>query len=148
MISVPKDGQLYHINTEEFLIRKYDKDGNDVRSLYYPFEKNILEKKDVLDEYHPNMHLVFDNAEFPDRWPALESLIIDDEHKIWISTIVEDKEIRQWYLLENSGEVLASFSWPRDSEIKIIRNSTMYDEETDPETGSKVIVGYDIDYTE
>lgn len=147
-ISVPKDGHIFHINTGEFLIRVYDEDGNDVRSIYYPYEKEPLEKQEVLDEYHPNMHPVFDNAEFPDRWPALESLIIDDEHKIWIYTIVEDKEIRQWYLLENSGEVLASFSWPSDSEIKIIRNNKMYAEETNPETGSKVIVGYDIDYAE
>ena len=147
-ISVSKDGQLFHINTGEFLIKKYDVDGHYLSSIYYPYQKEPLEKDDVLNDYHPNMHPVFDNAEFPETWPALESIIVDDEERTWVSTITEDKSVRQWYVLEESGEVVASFSWPRNSDIKMIRNNKMYAEETDQEAGIKVIVGYDLEFKE
>lgn len=146
-IAVAPSGKVYHINTGEFLIKAYNETGKVENAIYYPFEKDGLEEQEVLDEYHPNMHPVLDNAEFPNTWPALESLIVDDENRIWVSTIVDDKEIRQWYILEESGELLANFSWPRDSEILIIQKGKLYAVETDPETEAKVVVSYDINYS-
>lgn len=145
-IELSESGQVYHINTGEFLVSQYDTQGKLLQAIYYPFEKTSLDEDAFVEEQHPNMQSVYDNVDFPDTWPALESLFIDDENNIWVSTIVDDQSVRQWYILDESGDVKATFDWPTESEIVIVRNGKMYAEEKDPETKAKVIVGYEIEY--
>ncbi|TVQ03151.1 MAG: hypothetical protein EA359_10220 [Balneolaceae bacterium] len=80
----------------------------------------------------------------PEIWPALNSMQVDDENRLWISTIVEDFDIYEWWLLEESGELITRFEWPRDELIEVVRNGYMYTRETDEETGLQQIVRYKI----
>lgn len=145
-IAVSGSGQIHHINTGEFLVNRYDSQGELLQAIYYPFEKTSLDENAFVEEQHPNMQPVYDDVDFPETWPALESLLVDDENNTWVSTIVGDQSMREWYILEETGDVKATFLWPIESEITIVRNGKMYAEEKDPETEAKKIVGYDFEY--
>ena len=81
-IAVSRLSKVYHINTEEFLIKKYDIEGEIERAFYMPFKKDPLEEQEVLDQYHPNMHPVFDDVDYPETWPALDQILVDDENRM------------------------------------------------------------------
>jgi len=145
-IAVSASGQIHHINTGEFFVNRYDSQGELLQAIYYPFEKASLNEDAFEEEQHPNMQPVYDDVNFPETWPALESLLVDDENNTWVSTIVEDQSVREWYILNESGAVKATFVWPIESEITIVRNGKMYAEEKDSETEAKSIVGYELEY--
>ena len=42
----------------------------------------------------------------PQTGPALNDLIVDDEGQIWVSTIVEDFDIYEWWILQENGELI------------------------------------------
>lgn len=146
-IVMSNSGHIYHMNTGEFLIRKYNIEGELEKAFYMPFEKDPLEEQEVLDQYHPNMHPVFDDVEYPETWPAIEQILIDDENRMWVAAIVNDKTIHQWFIIdETSGDLLATFDWPRSKKVFAIQNGKLYAEMNDPEAGAKVVVGYTSDF--
>lgn len=80
----------------------------------------------------------------PEYWPAINNLIIDDENRLWISTIVDDFDIYEWWILEKSGEVITRFEWPRDYPIEVVKCGYMYTRETNEKTGLEEVVRYRI----
>ncbi|MEX0721557.1 MAG: 6-bladed beta-propeller [Balneolaceae bacterium] len=147
-LDVTQDGKIYQVDTGDFLIKVFNLTGELERSIYYPFEKDPLEEQEVLDRFHPNIHRVLNTAVYPETWPALEHFFVDDKNRIWVSTIVDDKEVHEWHILENSGKLLASFTWPSDQEIITSQNGLMYTEEEDSEAGANVVVSYKIEFGE
>jgi hypothetical protein len=141
-------GNFYHMNTSEFLIRKYNLEGEVEKAFYMPFKKDPLEEEEVLDQYHPNMHPVFDNVDYPETWPALDQIFVDDEQRIWVAAIVDDHSIYKWHVISDSGELLATLDWPREKEFITIRNGKIYTEYFDREAGMRVMTGYTFEFTE
>jgi hypothetical protein len=68
----------------------------------------------------------------------------DDSNRLWVSTIVEDFDVYEWWVLEDNGELITKFDWPRDEPIEVIKNGKMYTRQTDEETGLERIVRYQI----
>ena len=144
ILDVADDGTIYHANTGEFLIRVYDSGGEYRRAIYYPRKKIPLEREEALDLLHPNIHERVRDAEFPEFWPVLESLIVDDDNRIWVSTLTEDNGVYEWWILNDAGELLATFTWPGNEPIRVIKDGKMYVETEDEETGAKSVVRYQI----
>lgn len=145
VVEISGNGDIYHANTGELAIKIYDADGTYQRAVYHPFDNDPLEEDEVLENYHSSLHSTVREAGFPDTWPALESILVDDEDRIWISTIVDDKEIYEWRVLDPSGEWLATFTWPREEEIEAVRDGKMYISNTDYESGIKRVIRYGIE---
>ncbi len=82
------------------------------------------------------------HAGIPDTWPALNSMVMDDENRLWISTIVDDKQVYEWWILNEFGELLATFRRPRTWAVRTIKNERLYVQETDLATGIQQIVAY------
>jgi hypothetical protein len=51
---------------------------------------------------------------------------MDDHNRLWISTIVENQKVYQWWVLNKKGKLLARFTWPRDEPIQDIQNHAIY----------------------
>lgn len=149
-----KGTTIYYAWTNEFKIKIYDLEGQHIRTLFYPFINSELDKKEIIDEYKYNP--VFYNKarqdDFPKNWPALNYFFVDDENRIWISTITDDKENYDWFVLKNNGELLGKFKWKgerskrhyQEREIKLVQNGYLYTLEQDVDTGQKKIVKYEI----
>uniref|UniRef100_UPI0035663D94 hypothetical protein n=1 Tax=Rhodohalobacter sp. TaxID=1974210 RepID=UPI0035663D94 len=75
-------------------------------------------------------------------------LVVDNENRIWVSTIVEDFDIYEWWVLENTGEVITKFDWPRDEPIEVIKNGYVYTRQIEEETGLQQVVKYRIAFEE
>jgi len=134
--------------TKELLFKIYNNDGSYQRAYYYPRENSKLKRKDVLAYYkndNNQVRKVMRNAKLPETWPAFRTLKLDDENRLWISVIVDYMEVYQWWLLKDTGELLARFTWPRDKQIEVVKNGYMYTRETDEETGLQQIVRYRIE---
>jgi hypothetical protein len=81
---------------------------------------------------------------FPKTYPALHSMKIDDQNRLWVSTIVKNPKVYQWWVLNNKGKLLARFTWPRDKPIEVIKNGKVYTKEKNPQTGVQRIVRYKV----
>jgi len=70
---------------------------------------------------------------------------IDDLDRLWIATTVEDMSVYEWWVLEETGELITKFKWLRDEPIEVVKNGYMYTRETEEETGLQTIVKYRIE---
>ncbi|MGK7370961.1 MAG: 6-bladed beta-propeller [Candidatus Halalkalibacterium sp. M3_1C_030] len=143
MLTVSNTGHFYTAWTDEILVKIYSTDGEYLRSFYIPFKNASLNRKDVINRYdqgYPNPYLNFArNMQLPETWPAINSMQFDDQNRLWISTIIDDQEVYQWWVLEDSGELVGRFIWPRNKRIETIKNNHIYTLEIDGSGAQKVI---------
>lgn len=83
--------------------------------------------------------------EIPDTWPAMDRMLIDDDGRLWVATIVEDLSVFEWWVLDESGEFITTFEWSRDELIEVVKNGKMYTRQTDEETGLQQVVRYRVE---
>jgi len=67
--------------------------------------------------------MIEEAKQLPGLWPAIDNLLVDDEHLLCVSTIVENFDICQWWILKASGELITKFEWPRDEPIDLIKKA-------------------------
>jgi len=153
LITLSEDNDIYTARSEEFLIKVYDPNGKYLRAFYYPFQKIEFTREDAMRqqelEYEEGVVewriSVIRNApekDIPKTWPALDKILIDDESRLWVSTIVEDFDVYEWWVLNDTGELMARFKWPRNRQIEVVKNDKVYVRETDPVTGLQQVVRY------
>lgn len=141
--------QIFLAQSEDFLVKKYSPNGDYQSAFYYPLEKISLSKETAVEakvhESHiSKMHLI----DLPEHFPVLNDMIIDDENRLWIATTVEDMGIYEWWVLEESGELITRFYWPRNEPIELVKNGYMYTRQTDEENGLQQVVRYWVEFQE
>lgn len=153
--TISDSGYIYTAWTNQFLVKIYSPEGKYLRSIYYPYRKSKLDWNAVRERYkHVGVRFLqgMRNKEIPETWPAIHYMIIDDENRLWVATITNDKDRYHWWVLDQNGQLIATFFWPgnrlyRDSEfrrIKMIKNGFLYALEEDDKTGIQRIVCYKI----
>jgi len=147
---------IYTARTEDFLIEVRDSTGTLQRAFYYPLEKKEFTREEAIRRQRINYQKsvsdhrvdVISNApeeQMPEWWPVLSNMVVDDRERLWVSVIVDELDVWQWWVLDNRGKLLARFDWPKDKKIRIIKNGKVYTSETDEETGLTEIVRYGIE---
>jgi len=150
------ENSIYMARSDEFFIQVFNLDGSYKRAYYVPYQNKLFTREDAirqqLAEYDEDISewrvSVIEHApleQIPDTWPALNDLLVDDSNRLWVSTIVDDVDVYGWWVLEDSGELITKFEWPRDEPIEVIKNGKMYTRQTDVETGLEQIVRYGIE---
>jgi hypothetical protein len=137
------DNSIYWAGPDYLLIKIYSPDGAYQHAFYYPHKKIPLTQESAIeagvrDLYIRNMK----SMDLPRTWPVLKDMKIDDQDRLWIATTVKDMHVYEWWVLENTGELLTKFTWPRKEPIEEIKNGYMYTRETEEETGLQQIVRY------
>jgi len=151
LIGLSAKNNIYTVWSDELLFKVYDKNGSYLRAFYHPFRNSTLSQNEVL-----NQALYYNNSEqfksaiqhhgIPDYWRALEHMILDDENRLWISTITDDRDIYDWWVMDDHGNILAKFELPRNIEIKKVKDDFIYSLRTVEETGLQQIVKYHIEW--
>ncbi|MDR8393828.1 hypothetical protein NC796_21930 [Aliifodinibius sp. S!AR15-10] len=150
------DDNIYLARTKHFLIEKLDPNGNYIRAFYYPVKRKKFSPQDAIQateekyveyvsEWRVSVIKNADEENIPDKWPALNTMLIDDKNRIWASLIVNNEEVYQWWVLENSGKLIVRFTWPRSRSIEVVKDGYLYAKKTDEETGLAKVVRYRID---
>jgi len=161
LLTVSDEDHLFAVHdSKEIKIDIYDTKGEHIRTFELPFGNKPLTRRGLIEHYqnHENLarldqyegenvalRMIREEQNLPEFWPALESIFNDDENRLWVSTIVEDFEIYEWWVLEETGELITRFEWPRDEPIEVVRNGYMYTRQTDEDTGLQQVVRYRIE---
>lgn len=149
LISISSDGHILSANSEESLVKMYAPNGDYLRAFYIPMEKKSLLRDELIELYgegdEENENLLI-HAELPEKWPALGDIIMDDENRLWVSTIPDSEDLTyEWRVLQDTGELLATFRWPGNRSIEKIKDGYLYALETEESTGLQTIVKYRVE---
>ncbi|MEX0906198.1 MAG: 6-bladed beta-propeller [Balneolaceae bacterium] len=144
------DDRIFSTQTDDLLIKIHGPDGIYRRAFYYPFTKVALTREDAINsmDEHEQLQNAVRNMDLPETWPVINQLFTDDRNQVWAATIVDDPEIYDWWIMKEDGELLARLPWPRNQDIRLVRNDFLYTRETDEETGLQHIVRYSMDLVE
>jgi len=128
------DDFLYTASTNEFLVKKFDAHGVYQSAFYYPvvgppfdLEKYLKDKPFTPNARQIRSALNDMNEELPKTFPIINQVIADDENRIWVSiTGGLDGESNEWWVLRESGELVAKLLLPRIQQIYDIKNGYLY----------------------
>ncbi|MEP1306869.1 MAG: 6-bladed beta-propeller [Balneola sp.] len=150
LVAFSKTGMIFTSWNEQFLIKAYDHQGNYQYSFYYPYINSSLSVKSL--GYDREELNVLEEYQLPDTWPALHTIEVSDDEKLWISTITDSDSTYKWWVLNEQGKLQATFSLPgirnrrnvfKKPLIKI-NNGYLYEHDFDFEKGIDRIVKYKI----
>lgn len=152
VLAISDDDLIYTAWTEDFLVKIYDAGGNYQRAIYYPYSNSKLSIADSrLNEQR--LEAIRENPDqVPDSWPALHTIEVDDENRLWVSTITDSDSTFRWWVLDQKGKLLARFDWPGErwlqtpmtSPMLEIKNGYLYTSERDISARRDQIIKYKI----
>lgn len=156
LMDISDDDHIYSAWSEEFLVEKYDPEGNYIQAFYYPYTNREVSRQDVNERISDRFSESLRNSDsLPDTWPALYALFVDDENRIWVSTNSDNEDLRNWWILSDKGELLGHIEYPSgettylgEVQIQIVKDGYLYKRENDEETGSEKVVRYRIEMEE
>lgn len=138
--------KFYTAWSEQFEIQERDSTGSVLRILSYLYKRTRLDsEKMVNEEYSHNrqLQLTRESADYPDLWPALYTMLLDDEGQLWVALIPEDETEFEWWVLDPLNDIQPVryiFRWPRTSIFKKITKGEAYAVEPDDEGFRKVVI--------
>lgn len=132
--SLSKDDILYAASTNEFLVKKYDAYGVYQSAFYYPvvgppfdLDKYLKDKPFTPKARQIRSALNDMNEELPNTFPIIDQVIVDDENRIWVSIPAgPESESYEWWVLRESGELVAKLLLSRIQKIYDIKNGYLY----------------------
>jgi hypothetical protein len=155
IVVVSSQNKIYVSDASEFLIKVYHADGVYEHAFYYPNPNIPLTRESIENGGIMNTHFRpefllehLESMELPRYWPVINDMIMDDENRLWIATTVGDMSIFEWWVVEETGELITKFEWPRNEQIKVVKNGYMYTRKTEEETGLQTIVKYQVEMNE
>lgn len=144
--ALSNDDHIFRTWTEDFLFKVFRPDGEYLRAFYYPVEGAPLTPEAAFNyQDSPVIREAGRNVDFPDTWPVIDDFLIDDEDRIWVSTIVEDEEVYKWWVLDIDGNLITRITLPRNRSVEEVKDGYLYARESDEETGIQTVVRYRIE---
>lgn len=157
LITVTPFGRIFIADSDEFLIRELNREGDDIGGFYVPENGVLLNRDDAFGEIPDIEKDIASNADLPKYWPVMQSMWSDDRGRLWISTFTEAEDELEWWVIDPDGGVTARFQWPGDRNayplnngrtFKHIHGNYFYTREDDEETGLQTVVRYRIEFGE
>ena len=145
LVDFNADGLIYTANSSDFYIRVYNQEGAFLRTYRYPYERfRLIPEEDIFPSYTYNRQLfmVRESADYPEFWPALHHMFLDDEQRLWVSTVTADRDVAEWFVIDDrSQNMIARFSWPVAKQFYTVRDGYGYSIEKNS-AGFKIVVRY------
>lgn len=152
LITVSENGRIYTANTKEFEIQIRNSSAEHLSTISQQMKAKPIDREELLQEFKGYGEALSDDdavimikeaENLPEYWPVLNDLLVDDEERIWVSTFTEDHSVFEWQVLNEKGDIISKFLWPKDKPIQIIKNGYIYTKELD-EDGFDQVVKYKI----
>lgn len=149
LMGVTSDNYIYLAIPDYFMIKQLSPKGVYQQSFIYPISKLHLSKESAIEAEIADLYVdAMQDLDLPEFWPVLTDLKIDNQDRLWVATTVEDMSVLEWWVLENTGNPITRFEWPRSKPIQVIKNDYIYTLETDEETDLQQVVRYRIEINE
>jgi hypothetical protein len=150
--ALSRDNALYSAWTRDFLIKKHDANGVYQSAIYYPVTGSPFDLRDHTESSRYNIRDIrnaFDSSEeeLPGTNAVLADIMVDNENRIWAAVPIDpQRENYEWWILDESGELLARLQRPREKTIFDIKDGYLYAKEIDEETGDEFVVKYRVEF--
>jgi hypothetical protein len=119
--------QFYVSEPDNFFVTVYNSNGEYSRSFYRHHQKIAITKDSAIKSELPDSYIErMNKLELPEHWPVIIDMILDDQERIWIATTTENMKEFEWWGLQNTGESIFKFSWPRNEPIQFIQGDKIY----------------------
>ncbi|MEX0660938.1 MAG: 6-bladed beta-propeller [Balneolaceae bacterium] len=154
LVAVTPTGRIFFADSDQFLIRELNKEGDKVGGFYYPFQRVPVDRNEVFGEIPEMEKSIAENVELPEFWPVIQTMWSDDNGRLWISTFTENEDELEWWVVEPDGKLIGKFLFPGDRNayplinggtFKHIRGDYFYAREEDEKTGLQTVVRYKIE---
>lgn len=154
LFAISNSKRVYAARTQNFMFKVYNLKGKYLRSFYHPYQHVSLSDSQIDSVFETASNIVMKKAmrkvsqkmDMPATWPALHSMKIDGQNRLWVSTIVKNTNNFQWWVMNNQGKLLARFRWPRDRPIKAIRNGYVYTVKKNQKKGTYKVIKYKTEF--
>ena len=115
---------LWYSNGADSMLYNYDWEGAVRLAIGLPIQLKLTEQRDrdaygerwigsVSRSARPRLRSVLKRMSFPRTLPAVTALVASHDGKLWVGTSIHAGEmIREWYLLDAAGELIAQVSLP------------------------------------
>lgn len=153
LFSLSASGKMYFAWTDKIAIKILDSKGNYQKAVFYPYQNVQIESDSDFPGFYKVLDLISDTKKIlgnrlPDTHPAVSQFFVDDEERLWLSTIVDIEGVYEWWVLKETGDLITRFKWPRNEPIEAVKNGYMYTLETEENTGLQQVVKYQIEIEE
>lgn len=135
-VTFNSDGKIFSTPSDSFLIKIEDIFSDEQRIIKFPFDNSVLEPDTIISHYSESNLLrdISASYSFPEVWPAINRFLLDDENRLWVSTITSSYDEYEWWVIGEEGELIAKFNWPgsklergiAEESIKTIKNGKIY----------------------
>ena len=143
LLDVTENGEIVTGFTDRFLLHYLSLNGDTLRSIYHATMPPSLDRQSLLNNMESEaIRGELSSMDMPDNRQAFNSLRVDDENRLWISSPTADTEVYDWRVLSNAGEKMAQFSQPASSSLQLVKDGFAYFLETDEETGVTDVIKY------
>jgi hypothetical protein len=150
LLQADENGRLFHVWSENLLVKGYDNKGQYEQAWYVDYPKRELERGAVMKLFEsrsssedPRFNRLIRNQPMPNTWPAANHFLIDDEGRFWISTYTEDPNQWRWLVLNSAtNRVEGTFLWPKSRHIHQIKNGFIYSWGNENRTGNQTLNKY------
>lgn len=141
-----KDGGLIYGLTSAYEINVVNPDGKTIRRIlkdYDPKKITSADKEQFLKRFErPNAPFRF-KYEFPEYFPAVEMIIVDDRNQIYARTYQRDSQGRiQHDVFNAEGRYVSRFFLPENERIAVIRNGRLYGVISESDEGIPLVKRY------
>lgn len=152
IVAINSEGQFYSNWTDDFKIKVHNSDFVKQRSFFALFDNANLNINEL--HFDRNMERTLSRYELPDTWPAIHTMELDDEGRLWVATITENESDFTWYILNGEGDVIARFlkfgrrsrRSVREKPLITIKGEYFYLHERELRQGIDRIVKYKIEF--
>lgn len=142
------DDRIYYAWSEHFLVKVFNSDANYERAIYYPYKKGLLDHDEVINQYdNDRQRRMIRNDDVPDTWPALNSIIVDEQNRLWVSTITDNRDEYDWWVINEDGELKARFTWSRERRLSAVKDDHLYTREIN-DSGLQQIARYRMEFSD
>ena len=138
-----KDQYIFTAWSEDFLVKVYNAKGEYQHAFYHPFQAHKINKENILEMIPKGDERdrgLIKNADLPEYWPVIHSMIVDDQKRLWVSTHQPKKNMHQWWVMNWKGELLVQFEWPKHRSIEKIKNGFLYARVINKTTGDQNMI--------
>jgi len=71
---------------------------------------------------------------------------MSDKRQLWVSTNVKNRKVHKWWILNQNGKLLGTFTWPINRIIEVVKDGYAYALVHDFHDGIDKIVRYQIKF--
>lgn len=122
-------GTIYLGTSDSLLLRSYNRQGSQIETFEGAYTPNPFTEAD-LDSLDKDDYQYFRDAVnqvgVPERWPAFQKFLIDDEGRSWVQLMNPGSPQQTWWLFNAEGNPQWKFTLPAEVELFDVKQGKAY----------------------